>query len=81
MMYFSVKKVEPRTDYALLITFEDGARKMFDMKPYLNTGVFKKLKDKRLFDKVHVSFNTIAWDDNIDFDPEALYEGGTPSSN
>lgn len=32
-------------------------------------------------DRVRVSFNTIAWDDDIDFDPEALYEGGMPLSN
>lgn len=80
-MYFSVKKVEPRKDYTLLITFEDGVRKTFDMKPYLDTGVFRKLKDKEIFKGVRVSFNTIAWDNDIDFDPEALYEGGTPSSN
>lgn len=80
-MYFSVKSVEPKTDYKLLITFETGEKKMFDMKPYLGTGVFKKLRDKDIFNTVRVSFNTIVWDDNIDFDPEALYEGGTTQSN
>jgi hypothetical protein len=32
-MYFSVKKVEPRPNFELLLTFEDGAVKKFDMKP------------------------------------------------
>ncbi|MGD9563577.1 MAG: DUF2442 domain-containing protein [Pyrinomonadaceae bacterium] len=77
-MYFSVKKVEPQTDYSLILTFENGERKRFDMKPYLDNGVFRKLRDAELFRAVRISFNTVAWDDDIDFDPEALYEGGDP---
>jgi hypothetical protein len=77
-MYFSVKQVEARSDYTLLLTFEDGKRKSYDMKPHLDTGVFKRLKDQRLFETVHVSFNTVAWEGDIDFDPEALYDGGLP---
>lgn len=61
-----------------MITFEDGAIKTYDMKPHLDTGVFKRLRDENLFRTVHVSFNTVAWDGDIDFDPEALYEGGLP---
>lgn len=77
-MYFSVKKVEPQTDYSLILTFENGERKRFDMKPYLDTGVFRKLRDANVFRAAHISFNTVAWDDEIDFDPEALYDGGVP---
>ncbi|MCC7305972.1 MAG: DUF2442 domain-containing protein [Acidobacteria bacterium] len=77
-MYFSVKKVEPQTDYSLILTFENGERKRFDMKPFLDKGVFRKLRDVELFRSVRISFNTVAWDNDIDFDPEALYEGGTP---
>lgn len=77
-MYFSVKKVEPQTDYSLILTFENGERKRFDMKPYLEKGVFRKLRDAELFRSVRISFNTVAWDNDIDFDPEALYEGGAP---
>ncbi len=48
------------------------------MKPYLDKGVFRKLRDAELFRSVRISFNTVAWDNDIDFDPEALYEGGDP---
>ena len=44
------------------------------MKPYLDIGKFKELKDKKLFDTVRVSFDTIEWDNGLDFDPEVLYE-------
>lgn len=80
-MYFSVKQVEPQSDYTLILTFEDGKRKRFDMKPFLETGVFRLLKDKDIFRSARVSFNTVAWDNDIDFDPEALYEGGLPLSD
>lgn len=80
MLKFSVSKVEPQSDYTLILTFEDGKRKRFDMKPFLETGVFRLLKDKEVFRSARVSFNTVAWDNDIDFDPEALYEGGLPLS-
>ena len=77
-MYFSVKDVKPEDNYQLVITFRDGSRKLFDMKPYLEIGIFKQLKDVKVFNTAHVSFNTFAWENEADFDPEALYEGGLP---
>jgi hypothetical protein len=77
-MYFSVKKVEPQTDYSLILTFENGERKRFDMKPYLDRGIFRKLRNAEIFGAARVSFNTVSWGEDIDFDPEALYEGGSP---
>lgn len=77
-MHFSVTYVEPKEDYKLLITFKNGEKKLFDMKPYLNKGVFRELKNVDLFNTVHVSFNSVAWANEADFDPEALYEGGLP---
>ena len=42
-MYFAVKEVKPENNYFLLLTFETGEQKRFDMKPYLNIGIFKEL--------------------------------------
>lgn len=74
--YLSVKAVQPQDDYCLLLTFETGEQKIFDMKPYLNKGIFKKLKDKKLFEAVRISFDSIEWPNKADFDPEVLYEEG-----
>ena len=41
-MYFAVKEVKPENDYFLLLTFKTGEKKRFDMKPYLNFGIFKE---------------------------------------
>lgn len=73
-MYFSVKQVEPKPDYLLLLTFETGEKKLFDMKPYLDIGVFRELKDVKLFNTVQVNFNSVAWETGADFDPEVLYD-------
>lgn len=72
-MYLAVKEVKPQDDFHLLLTFENGEKRLFDMKPYLDFGVFKDLKDIRLFKTVKTSFDTIEWDNEADFDPETLY--------
>jgi len=72
-MYLAVKEVRPQDDFHLLLTFENGEKRLFDMKPYLDVGIFKALKDIRLFKTVKTSFDTIEWDNEADFDPETLY--------
>lgn len=73
-MYLSIVDVKPLKDYQLLLTFENGEKRIFDMKPYLNKGIFKELKDERVFRSVRVSFDSIEWSNQADIDPEVLYE-------
>ena len=73
-MYLSVKKVNALSDYRLELTFENNETKIFDVTPYLDTGVFKALKDTNYFKQVKVSFDSIEWPNGIDLDPEMLYE-------
>lgn len=65
--------VEPLEDYKLLLTFDDNVKKIKDMKPYLNKGVFKALQNKDFFNSVKIVLGTIAWGD-IDMCPDTLYE-------
>ena len=65
--------VEPLEDYKLLLTFDDNVKKIKDMKPYLNKGVFKNLRDKAVFNNVKIVLGTNAWGD-IDMCPDSLYE-------
>ena len=44
-------KVEPLEDYKLLLTFDNNEKRIKDMKPYLNRGIFKKLRDINFFNK------------------------------
>jgi len=72
-MYPAVKDVKPEADYTLLLTFDNGDHRRFDMKPFLDKGIFRELKDVAQFNSVHVSFDSIEWDNEADFDPEVLY--------
>ena len=77
-MYLSVIEVEPNKDKKLLLTFENGEKRIFDMKEYLEYGVFQELKDESIFNSVHIAFDSIEWANGIDFDPEVLYEKSSP---
>ena len=73
-MYISVKSVRSLSEYQLLLTFENGEKKIFDMKPYLDKGIYKELKDESKFKTVRISFDSIEWCNKADIDPEFLYE-------
>ena len=70
--------VQPLENYNLLLTFSNNEKRIKDMKPYLNKGVFKKLKNKTFFNSVHISFDTISWNDEIDMCADTLYETSNP---
>ena len=73
-MYLAIRNVKPLDNYLLILTFENGEERQFDMKPYLEIGIFKELKDLKLFKTVKTSFDSIEWANEADFDPEILYE-------
>ncbi len=72
-MYFVIKKVKAIPDYKLILTFENGEIRQFDMIPLLDTRIFKELKDVAMFNTVRISFDTIVWQNEADLDPEILY--------
>ena len=73
-MYLSVKSAKPLDGFKLLIRFENGEEKIFDVSPYLGIGKFAELKNLSLFNSVVVRFDTIEWANHLDIDPEFLYE-------
>jgi hypothetical protein len=77
-MYNGITAVVPQDNYILFLTFENGEQRYLDMKPYLHRGVFKVLEDKNMFNTAHLSFDTVAWGNEIDLAPEILYEKSSP---
>ena len=73
-MYLAIIDVKPSENYLLLLTFENNEKKIFDMKPYLDKGIFSELKDEKKFRSVRVSFDSIEWCNQADLDPEFLYD-------
>lgn len=68
-----VKQVKPYQDYTLIITFANGEVKIFDMKPYLEIGIFRELKDMSLFNSVKPFLGSIQWKNGQDLCPDTLY--------
>ena len=68
-----VKEVKPNSDYTLTLLFTNGEEKKFDMKPYLDLGIFKELKDKDLFNAVKPFLGSIQWKNGQDLCPDTLY--------
>lgn len=71
-----VKNVKPEQDFTLLITFNNGEEKKFDVKPYLEIGIFKELKDVSMFNSVKPFPGSIQWANGVDLCPDTLYLDG-----
>ena len=72
-MYLSVIDVKPLKNYRLLLKFENNEQRIFDVSLFLNKGKFKELRDISLFNSVRTCFDSIQWANELDFDPEFLY--------
>ena len=80
-MYLSVVNVKPLEEYKLFLKFENDEKRIFDVKPFLEIGKYTELKNINLFNSVKISFDSIEWANNIDFDPEFLYKKSELISN
>jgi len=72
-MYLAIKSVQAIPNYNLILTFQNGEKRQFDMNPYLSIGIFQELRDISKFNTVHISFDSIEWENKADLDPEILY--------
>jgi len=75
-----IKEVKPLSNYQLLLKFDNNEKRIFDVKPYLEIGVFKQLKSISTFNSVRIEYGTIQWNNEIDFCPDTLYLESRPES-
>jgi hypothetical protein len=73
-----VTKVIAADNYHLELTFTNGETKIFDVKPFLNTGLFVELRDKEVFESVLCTLGSIQWKNGLDLCPDTLYEESVP---
>jgi len=71
-MYWDVRIVEPLPDFRIYVEIADGRRGVFDMKPYLDRGVFRELRDVHYFNQVYVLLGAVTWPNEQDIAPETL---------
>lgn len=74
MKYPNVIDVRPTENYNVIITYETGETKKFDVNPYIQGEWFGKLKDYDIFKSVRPCGNTIEWIDGQDIAPHELFE-------
>ena len=75
-MNLQVAKIEVQSKHKLYVKFNNGQTKLFDMKPYLNRGVFKELKNESYLKKVRVIWGGVEWPHKQDLSSDTLYYRG-----
>lgn len=72
-MYPKAVEVSPLPDYRLSVLFDNGERRIFDVKPYLHGEWFSELLDESIFQQVRIAGLSVAWPDGQDIAPDCLY--------
>ncbi|MDP3293888.1 MAG: DUF2442 domain-containing protein [Nevskia sp.] len=62
--------------YQLDVEFANGERRIFDVRPYLDKGVFRLLKDVRRFAAARIVAGSVEWPGEIDLSYDTLYLEG-----
>ena len=73
-----VKKVKPNPDHTITLVFDNEEVRRFDVKPYLDKGIFRQLKDLKLFNSVRPFLGSIQWEGGQDLCPDTLYMDSVP---
>lgn len=71
-----VTHVQPQRDFTLIVTFATGERRRFDIKPYLDMGVFKRLRERSTFEAAKVVAGSVVWPGEVDLSYDTLFVGG-----
>lgn len=72
-MYWDVVSVKPIEGYRISVQLQDGSQGVFDMRPYLNKGVFQELRDPVYFNSVGIQFGAVTWPHGQDIASETLH--------
>ena len=77
---YDVVTVKATKDYQLMLKFENGEDRLFDMSHIINKRPFDRLKGS-IFMAARVEYGTVVWPGNIDIAPETLYDRSIPLSD
>ncbi|MBQ0142450.1 MAG: DUF2442 domain-containing protein [Prevotellaceae bacterium] len=77
-MFLEVIKAEYIDGYRLQLFFNNGEVRVADLRPSLKGEVFEPLHDIEMFKRFTINFNTVVWENEVDFAPEYLYEMSKP---
>ena len=77
-MHPKVLDAKALEDYRVLITFDSGEKRVFNVAPYICGDWFGKLKDTNFFNTVYAAGRTIRWVGGQDIAPHELYDYSEP---
>ena len=76
---FGVEEVEALPDYKLKLLFSNGERRIYDARGLFQYDLFAPLQNDVLFRQAYSDGCAVAWNDEIDIAPEALYRDSVPA--
>jgi hypothetical protein len=65
----AVKTVKPLLDYLIYEEVAGERNGIFDLKPYLDHGIFCELRDVHYFNQVGILFGAVTWPNKQDITP------------
>lgn len=71
-MHWDAKFVKPLSEYRIYVELENGRKGIFDLKPYLDRGILRELKDIHYFNQVSIVFGAVTWPNAQDIAPDTL---------
>ncbi len=74
-------QVEAICEYRILVEFDNGEKKYFDVEPYIQGEWYGQLRIYEYFKRVSTDGYTVVWPDGQDICPDELYSLGTPVTN
>ncbi|MBF0098785.1 MAG: DUF2442 domain-containing protein [Magnetococcales bacterium] len=73
-----VVAVEPEESTSLVLAFANGERRRFDVRPYLDKGFFRELRNPAYFRRVRAVSGYVTWPHDQDFSWDTLYLESVP---
>lgn len=62
-------------DTKVFVTFDNGTSGVFDCAPYMEESYWSCLKSPAYFRQVKAEYGTLCWPNDIDIDPEEIWDG------
>ncbi|MGD9888165.1 MAG: DUF2442 domain-containing protein [Halothiobacillaceae bacterium] len=76
-MLIDVIAVRPQADFKLVLEYQNGEHRLFDVRPLLTIKPWTRIASPDIFNRVRVDYGTVVWPGEIDIAPETLYDDST----
>jgi hypothetical protein len=77
----TVTDVRPLPSHRLGLRFANGETRVFDLTPYLDLGVFRKLQAQAVFSRAQVVAGSVEWPGGVDLSYDTLYLESRPTTS